>query len=385
MNAFPPKWTDALSLGRKTATFADLEQPRYTRTKEWLKQNGRCIDHITSNISTIPNAGRGAFVTRALSKGQVITASPLHHIVNDAVLNQYHVTPSHEYEGHIRHLDKIKGTQVGLNYCFGHPQSTLLLCPFGAGVSFLNHASKEAGLRPNVSIQWARNFPIVHNHTLVEQELSSGLVQVEHPSLAFEYVALRDIHPGEELFIDYGSDWERAWAKHLQNWNSLNRSVASAHYLNRDPGHYLLRTVSEQKERGTQYPSNVKIRCHQNVMKPYVPNRTYTWGHNYYGYPCQILERYSLEKDYYESDPFVSNCTNENSHASWLYTIQIDVSIKRGRDTRPARLTRKLIPRDAFLFFEKPGTSDLFSESAFRHWIGIPDELFPAQWKNKIP
>jgi hypothetical protein len=33
-----------------------------------------------------------------------------------------------------------------------------------------------------------------------------------------ELVALRDIESGEELFLDYGDDWERSWQHHLETW-----------------------------------------------------------------------------------------------------------------------------------------------------------------------
>ena len=50
------------------------------RTMDWLNQNGWCQDHIQPKISTIPQAGRGAFATRDLPKGTVVGYSPLIHI-----------------------------------------------------------------------------------------------------------------------------------------------------------------------------------------------------------------------------------------------------------------------------------------------------------------
>jgi hypothetical protein len=35
--------------------------------------------------------------------------------------------------------------------------------------------------------------------------------------LASDVVALRDIQPGEEAFIDYGSEWEEAWKTHFES------------------------------------------------------------------------------------------------------------------------------------------------------------------------
>ena len=50
------------------------------RTIDWLNEKGWCQDHIRPFISTIPQAGRGAFATRRLPKGTVVGYSPLIHV-----------------------------------------------------------------------------------------------------------------------------------------------------------------------------------------------------------------------------------------------------------------------------------------------------------------
>ena len=44
----------------------------------------------------------------------------------------------------------------------------------------------------------------------------------ESAVLAMEVVALRDIHPHEELFLDYGEEWESAWLQHVRDWQPAN-------------------------------------------------------------------------------------------------------------------------------------------------------------------
>jgi len=39
---------------------------------------------------------------------------------------------------------------------------------------------------------------------------------LEKIGLSFEYVALRDIEEGEEIFMDYGEEWEDAWEQHVK-------------------------------------------------------------------------------------------------------------------------------------------------------------------------
>jgi hypothetical protein len=35
-----------------------------------------------------------------------------------------------------------------------------------------------------------------------------------------DVVAVKDIEPDEEIFIDYGSEWEQAWEDHVRKWKS---------------------------------------------------------------------------------------------------------------------------------------------------------------------
>mmetsp|Transcript_23323 Transcript_23323/g.47604 ORF Transcript_23323/g.47604 Transcript_23323/m.47604 type:complete len:353 (-) Transcript_23323:999-2057(-) len=75
-----------------------------------------------------------------------------------------------------------------------------------------------------------------------------------------------------------------------------------------------------------------------------------------------------------------------------LYTVVVHVRVEDGDeesgddedDDKPAyrRVTLTGIPRRAFLFEDLSYTQDLFLPNAFRHPIGIPDDIFPEAWKN---
>ena len=59
------------------------------RTQEWLEEHGTCADNMREDVSTVIQAGRGAFATRALPQGAVVSHLPLIHITDKTVLEMY--------------------------------------------------------------------------------------------------------------------------------------------------------------------------------------------------------------------------------------------------------------------------------------------------------
>eukprot|EP00957_Ditylum_brightwellii_P009679 729363-Ditylum_brightwellii.AAC.1 len=104
--------------------------PNVIRSKEWLEENGQCLDNIRPGSSTIKQAGRGAFATRTLKQGAVISPAPLLHIHRDNAIFSY----SQDSDD-----DDDERVQLFLNYCFGHRDSSLLLYPYAPAVNFINH------------------------------------------------------------------------------------------------------------------------------------------------------------------------------------------------------------------------------------------------------
>ena len=45
-------------------------------------------------------------------------------------------------------------------------------------------------------------------------------------------------------------------------------------------------------------------------------------------------------------------------------------------------ITIKDVPRHAIEFVSQPYSSDQHLKTAFRHSIGIPDDIFPSKWMN---
>ena len=78
----------------------------------WLRQHGMCIDNIRIGPSTNPQAGRGAFASRSLRAGQLISPAPLQTYVRDAFV--------------------VDGKEsILVNYCFQPQGSDIMLFPYG--------------------------------------------------------------------------------------------------------------------------------------------------------------------------------------------------------------------------------------------------------------
>ena len=77
-----------------------------------------------------------------------------------------------------------------------------------------------------------------------------------------ELVAIRDISRGEEVTIDYGEGWERAWVDRATEEEEASKRLsapltAAAWEMNRD-GHKI-RMNDELRER--PYPPGIELRC----------------------------------------------------------------------------------------------------------------------------
>lgn len=191
-------------------------------TPKWIRENGMCMENLLPLKSTLPHAGFGAFSQYHIKRDEIVIPAPLLQILDKDVLTVY---KDGEYIGN----------QLLLNYCFGHPQSSLLLCP-DTQAELINHCSKRtkqcgrAG--PNAAIRWSRGWDPTSD-AWREKSLKE-LGKEGGRGLAFEVYALRDIQAGkcsaralmlfasmqrltcsfvagEEVFIDYGIEWEAAW------------------------------------------------------------------------------------------------------------------------------------------------------------------------------
>lgn len=331
-----------------------LHYNRSVRSLEWLRENGICTDNIRPGNSTIPQAGRGGFATRNIPKGEVVAPVPLIHIPNRSIYNMYEVMVDTTYAQHsvVRNVSAIVGHQLLLNYCFGHRQSTLLLCPYGVGMGLINH-SKE---KQNTKLVWSTKGT---RHPEWREQRVDEWATSHHAGLAFELIALRDIERDEEIFISYGEEWEQAFKKHVENWKPPpgGDQYYPSPVLN-EMDDAVIRTVAE----GSYNPENDKILYCREIYRQYAG-----WNEEspYDFQNCRALERFV------------------GPDGEFRYIVQTYAEVE-GK-TQCFEKDRFIIfdmPRDGFNFRDALYALDHSQRWAFRHDIRIPDELMPEAWKN---
>jgi len=201
-NMLPNDPTQLKNLLEDGGSFA-AKAPGAMRSLEWLETNGLCMDNIKPGPSTIPYAGRGAFANRDIKAGNLVAPVPLISIPDETILDMHTidsiVVNSEQVEEEdadpeylfLREDNEKIGLQLLLNYCWGHPNSSILFLPVGAVASYINHApSKE---KVNAKMVWSDH--VENRKDFLEDELTPFS---DMGSLVIELIATKDIKEGEE-------------------------------------------------------------------------------------------------------------------------------------------------------------------------------------------
>jgi hypothetical protein len=264
-----------------------------------------------------------------------------------------------------------------LNYCFSHEKGSILLCPASNAI-LVNHCSSrnpqgghcsELG-GPNAKIQWGSKWdPDTPEWLDFSMEEIQKRVENRARGLSFELVATRDILPGEEVFIDYGENWENAWSTHVDNWQPRDN----------DGTYFPIRTMIENKQFRTQeelesnpYPLNVQQVC-------------CFWPEEFHDYEEEEFIDVSFDGSNYIPDvdleytSKVERCEIIERSSKSTYSVIIHTSNDEDDESIPVEFHD--YPEDCISFRLEPGTSDAHWKDAFRHYIEIEDEMFPDQWK----
>lgn len=110
----------------------ELKQPQL----EWLKENGVCIDKLRGEPSS------GALSKTLIPKGELIAPAPL-LVLKREDLVIYESDDKQKALRNVLNFDKIVGQELLLNYCYGHPESPLLLLPYSPIVSLSTMVKKQ--------------------------------------------------------------------------------------------------------------------------------------------------------------------------------------------------------------------------------------------------
>jgi len=346
------------------------------RNVKWIQDNGLCLDNILPGKSTLPQVGQGAFASRILAEGSMISPVLLLQIPNSDSLLMYDVMRDKE-SNELEIGDEPIGKQLITNYCFGHKDSKLLLCPQSNAI-LINHCSSRknggnyCGAKgPNAKIRWASGWD-----PDTSTWLNMSLKEIERATvknqrgLSFEVIATRDIKEGEEIFIDYGPNWEDAWESHKNVWTSPTEGSGFENYtpLANVIGISSLRTIDEQEE--NPYPDNIVNACYW-----------YEYNSEWYN---------PDERGYYNGDDYIPDypanmqTNNDIQRCDLLKKISdthYEVRIYHGMDESNEVLLT-MYPKESITFRMKRYTSDQYLPGAFRHFIEIEDGIFPEQWKT---
>lgn len=338
------------------------------KSKKWLEKHGTCMDNLEYKPSTNPLAGRGAFATRRLKKGTVIAPMPMLHISDKSVMARYELLAREGDNGNTYYEHdptKPLGDQLVINYCFGHPESSMLLLPVSSMVSQINHSPE-----PNARITWAKS-----KHWGNDNEWHDATVErcsLEHRiGVVMEVFAVKDIKEGDEITIDYGPEWSAAWSEHMKSFDSTKNWLLKAEDLKKLYKDQQYKTVDELVTE--PYPQGIGTAC-------FVLSEPMTDGNpkvDVQGNERRIWNGPTDDKAI--TGLVFSRCdvigsTQVNNDHFFNYTVSIS--------SQEDSFEVVDVPHKAITFIDTPYASDTFSPNAFRHWIGIPDLIFPQAWRD---
>jgi hypothetical protein len=354
--ALPKDWVETeqvLQMG-----LINLRKQQSTRSLEWLQEHGVCGDNLREGVSKIPQAGRGAFATRFLKRDTIVAPLPLIHVPSRKQLEMFQ--PDFTAKKVVNNTEAV-GQQLLINYCFGHRDSTMLLCPYGLLTGLINHART-----PNVKLRWSDPKRSTHSPEWLNKTVEE-LAEQKFSVMSMELVALRDIEPDEEVVMDYGEEWEAAWNAHVASWSPGEEaaSYVSSYELNEGNETKIFRVNFQQL--ANPYPNNVHIRFDLAFAEE-------NWKESW--------EDGTLLRDKMKWDEDLAQCTvlstSKDGDGNTVYT-----TVYWNEESGESGMIRG-VPRKAFVFRDNPYTADYLQHNVFRHDIRIPDDMFPSSWKNQL-
>lgn len=232
-------------------------------------------------------------------------------------------------------------------------------------VSYINHQGRQGA---NLEIQWVHDS----NHGFLSyvwtNQTLDKLTRQNRPRVAFRLVATRDIASDEEVFLDYGDSWEQAWEEHVRSWTPSYDVVHpdELREWNRRARNGRVGSLPTTFDRVR--PSNSKAESNDRDGPPRQSHLECRRDN----IDEDASESFFALQDYWPCEILYESVAHQDSNET-LYTVEAHVAESSQIWQVGLRQLR---------WAAGPYTSVLHAKKAFRHDIGIPDELFPMQWRN---
>lgn len=159
-------------------------------SKEKLKKVAHCLTDVFIEHSEIPNSGLGLFANRNFAKGEIVDVSP--------------VLLTRKID-----IELISNESALMNYCITSPELTVVIIPIGYGAAINHRHEKYCNLQMEW-FEWRTSKPKSRKDASLNDLLKS-----KFSPLDISYRAKRNIKKGEELTINYGTEWVIEWESYL--------------------------------------------------------------------------------------------------------------------------------------------------------------------------
>mmetsp|Transcript_24650 Transcript_24650/g.37363 ORF Transcript_24650/g.37363 Transcript_24650/m.37363 type:complete len:604 (-) Transcript_24650:64-1875(-) len=369
--------------------FDHLSLQNYKRINSYKADDGHmCLDNVRIGESQVANAGKGLVAAKSISKDDIVLSSPVVPIHRRDLFGDGTSTG--------KTASGINNYQLMLNYALGHEDSDLLLLPYGPFVNYINGSGGSAGQKANAVLKWHKTGEKemeaprrlqFHHHELFS-EYAKAVTETHGKGLVIDIVALDNIGAGEEIFLDYGEAWTKAYEEHVKRYQAPSDAstyrTADQWFHNKklNPNPEFLKTVEELKT--DPYPNNLQTICYYDSDAKIekvdeATNTSYAVWDDFPSpphecmRPCNILERYPDPEDEDRMLYTAEMMHFEGEEKYWFCNM------------RPGKHIARDVDYDGILIVDKAYTHDIFLEQAFRHEIGVPDDFFPREWlRSKV-
>lgn len=184
------------------------------------------------------------------------------------------------------------------------------------------------------------------------------------------------------MFIDYGEEWDNAWAKHVAQWRSPCQGEDSARVLSS----WVINNMNSDKFNSTlwNWSTDHFTVCKRDgslVSKTIVISNDTTLATSGDGHPVS---------NNYEGITVDDEGFKHSSHDDLRMPCRVKkANMEKGTfeivmflDHLSSIEVHRKLPARNLNFIPKPYKSDMHLPGAFRHEIKIPDEIFPRHWMD---